>query len=108
MLAGFVEVGESLEQAIHREIGRGGRHPAGRGALLRQPALAVPAVADARVTSPAPTSTEICVDADEIGYAAWFTRDELTEKLASGEIWLPGKSSIAHRLVQAWRDGDLA
>ena len=51
-------------------------------------------------------STDICVDADEIAYADWYTRDELQAKLASGELGLPGKSSIAWRLIQAWRDGE--
>jgi NAD+ diphosphatase len=51
------------------------------------------------------TSTDICVDADEIAYADWYTRDELTAKLESGKLGLPGKSSIAWRLVEAWRNG---
>ncbi len=106
VFAGFVEAGESLEQAVHREMAE---------------------EVDVRLTEvnyfgsqpwPMPRSlmlgfwartetSDISVDGEEIGFAAWFTRAELTEKLASGEISLPTKSSIAHRLVQAWRDGDL-
>ena len=51
-------------------------------------------------------TTDICIDADEIAYADWFTRDGLEAKLSSGQLALPGRSSIASRLIQAWRDGE--
>lgn len=105
VLAGFVEAGESLEQAIHREIGEevdialsdlhyfGSQPwPFPRSLMLGFFARAV--------------TTAICVDADEIAYADWYTRDELTAALASGKIGLPGSSSIASRLIDAWREGD--
>ncbi|HEY5822607.1 MAG TPA: NAD(+) diphosphatase [Propionibacteriaceae bacterium] len=104
VLAGFVEAGESLEQAIHREIGEevdvtlsdvvyfGSQPwPFPRSLMLGFFARA--------------TSTDICVDADEIAFADWFTRDQLTAKLDAGELGLPGESSIAARLIQAWREG---
>ena len=34
------------------------------------------------------TTTDICVDAEEIASADWFTRTQLTEKLDSGELGL--------------------
>ena len=46
------------------------------------------------------------MDADEIAHAEWYTRDQLTAKLDSGELGLPGDSSIASRMIQAWRDGE--
>ena len=53
-LAGFCEPGESLEDAVrrevHEEVGVAGR----RGDLLRQPAVAVPGQPDARVRGPGP------------------------------------------------------
>ncbi len=104
VLAGFVEVGESLEHAIHREIGEevdialsdvnyfGSQPwPFPRSLMLGFFARA--------------TSTDICIDADEIVYADWFTRDELSAQIDSGDLALPGSSSIAARLIQAWRDG---
>jgi NAD+ diphosphatase len=39
-------------------------------------------------------------------HAEWYTRDELSAKLDTGELGLPGKSSIAARMIQAWRDGE--
>lgn len=103
VLAGFVEAGESLEQAIHREVGE--EVDLGLTDLRyfgSQPwpfprSLMTGFFARAE-------STAICVDTEEIAWAGWFTRAELTEKLASGEIGLPGPSSIAHRLIEAWRE----
>jgi NAD+ diphosphatase len=46
------------------------------------------------------------IDADEISYAEWFTRDQLDAKLAAATR-LPGRTSIASRMIQAWRDGKL-
>jgi NAD+ diphosphatase len=52
-------------------------------------------------------STDICVDGDEIEFADWFTRDQVRAQVASGELGLPGRSSIASRLIAAWLDGSL-
>lgn len=106
VFAGFVEAGESLEQAVHREMAEevdvrltdlayfGSQPwPMPRSLMLGFSARS--------------TSAEISIDGEEIGFAAWFTRDELTAQLGAGEIALPGRSSIASRLVQAWRDDQL-
>lgn len=106
VFAGFVEAGESLEQAVHREMAEEvdvtlsdvsyfGSQP---WPMPRSLMLGFSARAE---------SSDINIDGEEIGFAAWFTRDELAAKLQSGEISLPTKSSIAYRLVQAWRDGNL-
>jgi NAD+ diphosphatase len=106
VLAGFVETGESLEQAIHREIAEEvdleltdvryfGSQP-----WPFPRSLMVGFVARA-------ASSDICVDAEEIEFAEWFTREELEARLESGEVGLPGRSSIAFRMIRAWRDGDV-
>ena len=76
VLAGFVETGESLEQAIHREIGEEVDISLSDLHLLRQPAMAVPAFADGRLLR-AGSEHHICVDAEEIAHAEWYTRDGL-------------------------------
>ena len=104
VLAGFVETGESLEQAIHREIGE--EVDVDLDELIyfgSQPwpfprSLMVGFFARAR-------STRICVDLNEIAHAEWHTRDGLQAKLAAGELGLPGQSSIAYRLIQTWLEG---
>lgn len=104
VLAGFVEAGESAEQAIHREVGEevditlseihyfGSQPwPFPRSLMLGYFARA--------------TSTLINIDTDEISNADWYSRDELTARLEAGDLGLPGPSSIASRMIQAWRDG---
>ncbi len=104
VLAGFVEAGESAEQAIHREVAEevdvslselryfGSQPwPFPRSLMLGYFARA--------------TSTEISVDTEELAHAAWYTRDELTAQLDAGDLALPGPASIASRLIQTWRDG---
>ncbi|WP_432557973.1 NAD(+) diphosphatase [Granulicoccus sp. GXG6511] len=102
VLAGFVDAGESLEQAVHREVFEES------GVRLRevryfgsQPwpfprSLMVGFVADS-------VSAELTIDRDEIEEAAWFTRADLAADLAEGRVIMPGKASIAHRLITAWQ-----
>jgi NAD+ diphosphatase len=105
VLAGFVESGESLEQAIHREIGEevdvslSDLHYFGSQPWPFPRSLMVGFFARA-------TATNINIDPREIAHAAWYTRDQLTAKVDSGELGLPGNSSIASRMIQAWRDGE--
>jgi len=106
VLAGFVEAGESLEQTVHREIAEevdvtltdlryfGSQPwPFPRSLMVGFSALAL--------------DTALCLDADEITYADWYTRDGLAHQLERGQVGLPGRSSIAARLIQAWREGQL-
>ena len=48
------------------------------------------------------SSTEISVDAVEIAEARWFTRAELADATASGDVLLPPAVSIARRLIEHW------
>jgi NAD+ diphosphatase len=42
-------------------------------------------------------------DGEEIAAVRWFTRDEIGRALAGeGEVVLPGRASIAHRLISDW------
>ncbi|MFV0450704.1 MAG: NAD(+) diphosphatase [Propioniciclava sp.] len=106
LLAGFVEAGESLEQAVHREIAEeSGVRLRAVGYVGSQPwpfprslMLGFVARADA---------SPIAVDGVEIDRARYFTRTELTDAIAVGEVSLPGPASIAHRIIAAWRAGGL-
>lgn len=106
ILAGFVSAGESLEQAVHREVGEesGVRLSAVRY-LSSQPwpfprSLMLGFVARS-------TGTDVVVDGVEIEHARWFTRAELTAAEESGEVLLPGWASIASRIIASWRAGTL-
>jgi NAD+ diphosphatase len=54
------------------------------------------------------TSVDIQVDANEIAEARWYSRDDLREAVASGELLLPPPISIAHRIIESWYGDDLA
>ncbi len=102
-LAGFVEPGESLEDAVVREI--------------HEEAGVV--VTDVRYHSSQPwpfpaslmlgfraraTDKSIVLDRQELDDARWFTRDELVREIRAGRVELPRRVSIAYRLVEDWFD----
>jgi len=103
-LAGFVEPGESLEQAVRREVEEevGVRVEAveyvGSQPWPFPASLMVGFRARARSAPATP-------DGQEVTEAVWVTRDELAERVAAGVIGLPGRASIARRLIEGWFGG---
>ena len=97
-IAGFVEPGESLEDAVRREVYEETNVRVGQvGYHSSQPwpfpsSLMLGFVAEA-------TSTDIALNDAELEDARWFTRDELT---GSGLPRLPFRVSISRRLVDHW------
>ena len=67
--------------------------------------MAVPAFTDGGVLRPG-NDEQHQHRPREIAHAEWYTRDELSAKLDAGDLGLPGHSSIALRMIQAWRDGE--
>lgn len=104
VFAGFVEVGESLEQAVHREMAEEvGLELSGLTYLGSQPwpfprslMIGFSAVAQ---------HTEVTPAVGEIELARWFTPQELRAALASGELGLPPHTSIARRMIEGWLAG---
>jgi NAD+ diphosphatase len=100
-LAGFVDPGESLEEAVVREVAEEtGVHVTDVTYFGNQPwpfpqSLMVGFFARA-------TSTEICVDGTEISDARWFTREQLKAEAEAGTLALPSGISISRSLVEAW------
>lgn len=103
VLAGFVEAGEPLESAVAREV-------------LEETGVVVDDVA--YVTSqpwPFPRSLmlafegrtrarqeDVKVDGEELVFARFFSREEFSGALASGEIGLPTPTSVSARLIERW------
>jgi NAD+ diphosphatase len=100
-LAGFVEPGESLEQAVIREVWEETSVTVDRMTYLgSQPwpfprSLMVGFIAHA-------TTTTITTDDEEIIDARWFTRQGLRSAVASEDVILPPRVSIARRLIERW------
>jgi NAD+ diphosphatase len=105
-LAGFVEPGESPEQAVVREV----REETGVE------------VTDVRYAGSQPwpfpsslmlgyqaraTTTEVVVDGQEIADARWFSRDDVRRAVQAGDLVLPTTISIAGALISRWYGAEL-
>ncbi|HEX7743985.1 MAG TPA: NAD(+) diphosphatase [Micromonosporaceae bacterium] len=97
-IAGFVEVGESLEDAVRREVAEETGVPV--GPVTYQGSQAWPFPAGLMVGFRARAlSDDITVDRDELAEARWFTRDELAALIA---VRRPRTDSIERHLIAAW------
>jgi len=105
-LAGFLELGESIEEAVAREL----REEAGVIAsnvryVASQPwpfpsSLMIACIADAE-------SDRIVLDTNELEAARWFTRAEVTAAFAGNadaSFGIPSPYAIAHTLMRWWLD----
>ena len=107
VFAGFVAAGESLEQAVHREMAE---EVAVRLSSVRylgsQP---WPFPRSLMVGFLARTEAdEVVPAAGEIELARWYRRSELRSAVASGELILPPPASISRRMIEAWLADELA
>ena len=100
-LAGFVDPGESLEEAVVREVAEETGVVVGEVTYFGNQPWPFPQSLMVGFFARA-LSTEIQVDGAELSDARWFTREEMKEQAESGELVLPGGISISRSLVEAW------
>ena len=105
-LAGFVDPGESLEQAVAREVREEAGVEVGEVSYFGSQPWPFPSSLMVGFFARAVT-TEIDVDEDELEAARWFTRDQLRAEAEAGTLLLPGGISISRSLVEAWYGGPL-
>lgn len=106
LLAGFVEPGESLEDAVVREIAEEAGLAVDRVEYLGSQPWPFPASLmlgfSARL-APGVDPALARPDGEEILELRWFTRDELAESW--GGVTLPGEISIARWIIERWYGG---
>ena len=102
-LAGFVDQGESIEEAVSREVmEEAGIRIDGVRYHSSQPwpfpsSLMIGCLATA-------VNTEISMDTEEMADVRWFTRKEVISALdeKNENLVLPGPIAIAHHIIKAW------
>jgi NAD+ diphosphatase len=107
-LAGFIDQGETIEEAVRREVQEEAGIEVGEVRYhSSQPwpfpsSLMIGCHGEAR-------STTITIDPSEMNDVRWFGRDLVLAALetAQPELRLPGPIAIAHHLVSAWATGEI-
>lgn len=107
VLAGFVEPGESLEQAVAREVYEEVGLVVDDIRYLGSQPWPLPQSLMLGFFCMAGDGRELRLDPEEIAEARWFTRDELRAAADAGETLLPGRVSIARQLIERWYGGEL-
>ncbi|GAA1916638.1 NAD(+) diphosphatase [Streptantibioticus ferralitis] len=100
-LAGFVEPGESIEQAVVREVFEEAGVQVGEVSYVASQPWPFPSSLMLGFMARA-TSSEIRVDGEEIHEARWFSREDYRRAIATGDILPPTGISIAARLIELW------
>jgi NAD+ diphosphatase len=102
ILAGFVDPGESAEQAVVREVAEETGIRVGNVRYLGSQPWPMPRSLMLGFRADAPAGQTIAVDHDELAEAHWFSRDELLAAIKAREIALPPSVSIARHIIESW------
>lgn len=103
VIAGFVEPGESLEDAVKREVMEEAGIEVGEVHYHSSQPWPFPSSLMLGFMASA-TSTQFNLIDDELEEARWLTREELATELRSGDLKLPPGLSISRRLIETWFD----
>jgi len=107
ILAGFVEPGESAEQAVIREVAEETGIAVTNVRYLGSQPWPMPRSLMLGFRADAPAGQDIVVDHEELAEAHWFSRGDLLAALQRRELALPPPVSIARHIIEAWYGGPL-
>ena len=111
-LAGYMEPGETIEEAVRREVHEESGIRIGRVGYLACQPWPFPSTLMMGFLCEA-LSEEITVDPEELAEARWFSRAELRAMVARAamgpddptQLSIPGPVAIAHQICRRWSHG---
>lgn len=108
-LAGYVEPGEPLEEAVVREVAEEAGVSVGEVIYRGSQPWPFPCslMMGFRAKVAPGASAEIQVDGEELTDARFFTREELLSEVTASRVHLPMRSSIARSLIEEWYGGPI-
>ena len=107
-LAGFIDHGESIEEAVRRETKEEAGVQVGEVRYHSSQPWPFPSSLMIGCHGRA-TSTDISIDPTEMHDVRWVERDDVLSALAGEHptLKLPGEMAIAHHLIRAWAHGEV-
>jgi NAD+ diphosphatase len=108
-LAGFIEPGESIEDAVHRETREEAGISCGRVTYFRSQPWPFPTSLMIGCHAEA-LNHDIVVDREELEDARWFNKDEVISMLLRKHpqgLTTPPPVAIAHHIIRAWVEDEI-